>query len=419
MPALTPQYLADFQTRMRLITEREYARFGQNLWWQRVAKQRTSNGLREYFYWLLSTAQIHDEGKGGNIRFDDLVTTYTNVENRVAGGGLKLSRFELEDNDAGGLQLANAWSADMGAYMAYWPQKRVADILKRGDDVAAYPAYDGKAFFATDHPLNPYNLPAGNYANLLTDPGYAIDDRVPIDQALDNLGALFGQIASIKMPNGEDPRYLRPSTLIVPPNLYPRAVQLTNARAIAQAAIGGAAATADIAAVIDALGFAQPIMADELGGYEEDHGTYYVVAEQMATSELGAIIYLEREPFHINYYGVLDDAELNRSDTLEWHCKGRNVAAPGHPYLLFKVQPPTGTLPLLLDAEGNRRKRRPIMGDPNQPQQPGKVPGQEPSQQPHQPGKEPREPGRQPQDPLRQPEKDPSIPGRGEPKHGR
>lgn len=413
MPALTPQYLADFQTRMRLITEREYARFGQNLWWQRVAKTRTSTGLREYFYWLLSTAQIHDEGKGGNIRFDDLVTTYTNVENRVAGGGLKLSRFELEDNDAGGLQLASAWSADIGAYMAYWPQKRVADILKRGDNVAAYPAYDNKAFFAIDHPINPYNEPAGIYANLLTDPGYAIDDRVPIDQALDNLGALYGEIASIKMPNGEDPRYLRPAALIVPPALYPRAVQLTNARAIAQVAIGGAAATADIGAVIDALGFAQPIMADELGGYEEANGTYYVVVEQMASSELGAIIYLEREPFHINYYGVLDDAELNRSDTLEWHCKGRNVAAPGHPYLLFKVKPPTGTLPLTQQGEP-RRRRTPIMGDPNRPREPTKEPGKElPTREP------PKEPGRSPQDPFREPGKDPSVPPREQPKRGR
>jgi phage major head subunit gpT-like protein len=337
MPVLTSDFVVNLETRMHQITERDYTRLLNNLWWQRVATTKQSDGLKDLFLWLLSTAQIRDEGKGGNIAFDDIVMQYTQTENKWAGGGLKIRRDKLEDNDQGGLHIAAQWSADMGAYMAYWPQKRVVDVLKNGHSASLYPAYDGLAYFATNHPLNPYRTSAGTYSNLFTGgSAYPIDDSVTVDVALTNMSKLFAAIASVKMPNGEDPRYLRPSAILCSPRLFPRAVQLTNAKFIAQAATGGVA-TADAEALIRALGFAQPIMADELAGFESDT-TYFVVCEQLQQSELGGIVYVDREPFHINYYGVLDQAQLNRADELEWHCKGRNVAAPGHPFLIFKCK---------------------------------------------------------------------------------
>jgi hypothetical protein len=105
---------------------------------------------------------------------------------------------------------------------------------------------------------------------------------------------------------------------------------------LAQAA-GSAAGSGDVEALIKALGFATPIMADELAGFESDT-TFYVGCEQMAASQLGAVIYTEREPFAINYYGTVDQAVLGRAQELEWQCHGRNVVSSGHPYLLFQVQ---------------------------------------------------------------------------------
>lgn len=349
MPALTPQFLMDLESRMQVISEREYTRFTSNLWWRNIAKVRGSTGRRDVITWLLSTAQIKDQGKGGNIAFDDLVSTYTEIESKFSGAGLKLSKAQLEDTDGGGMDLAGQWSGDIGAYMSYWPQKQTAYFLKNAHTAALFTGYDQLAYFHAAHPVNPFNDAAGTYANLLTGaaaaasgntPAYPgalpIDDSVTTEVALSNLSKLFSYIASIRMPNGEDPRFLRGASLIVPPRMYPRVVQLTSAKFLAQVA-GSFAGSADVESLIKALGFATPVMADELVGFESDT-SYFVGCAQLSTSQLGAVVYTERESFAINYYGVVDQAQLGRSRELEWQCHGRNVVSAGHPYLLLKVK---------------------------------------------------------------------------------
>jgi hypothetical protein len=345
MGALTPQLVASLETRMQTLTESEYAELVKGLWWQTITKVRPSTGLKEIITWLLSTAMIKDQGKGGNIGFGDLVSTYTEIENRYSGDGLRLTVAQLTDTYNGikgglGFDLAAQWSTDIGAQMAYWPQAQAAHFLKNAHNLAGaggYTGYDGKAFFATDHPYNPFNVGAGTYKNLFTGGDAAdISSAVTVDVALDNMAKVFALIASIKQANGQQPRRLRPKAIICGPKLFPRAVQLTSAKIIAQAATGGAA-SADVEGFIKALGYATPICADELDGFESDT-TWFVAAEQVTSRQLGAVIYLEREPFRINYYGNVDQAELSRKDELEWHCKGRNAIAPGHPFLLFKVK---------------------------------------------------------------------------------
>jgi phage major head subunit gpT-like protein len=327
--------MMDLESRMQVITEREYTRLTTNLWWQKVAKPKPSSSRRELITWLLSTAMIHDQGDGGNIRFDDIVSSFTELENKDSGAGLKLRKQQLEDLDGNGPDLAAQWSADIGAYMSYWPQKQVVTLLKNGHDVAKVKGYDGKAFFATDHPFNPYRTGLGSFPNLLTGGDAApIDDSVALDVAFANLGKVFAKIASVKMPNGEDPRFLRPAAILASPRLFPRVVQLMTAKFIAPASAGGAS---DVDGLIKLLGYATPIMADELAGFEDDK-TYFVVVEQLATSALGGIVYSDREPYSIAYYGPQTDAELSRSQQFEWHCHGRNAAAPGHPFLIFKVK---------------------------------------------------------------------------------
>jgi phage major head subunit gpT-like protein len=344
MPELTPSYLMDFESRMQFVTSNEYGRLTQNLWWTGVAKTRTTQARRELLTWLLSTAMIRDQGEGGNIAFEELVAQTTEMETRWSGDGLKLRREQIEDVDGNGPNLASEWSAQIAAQMAYWPQIQTAHFLMNAHDIAQYKAYDGKAFFATNHTLNPYRTGGATFANLFTGapsgsyPGaLPIDESVSADVALANLQKLYGAISGIKMPNGKQPRYLRPRYLIVPPALTFRAVQLTQAKFLAQAAAGGGAAPADVTAIIQALGLALPVQADELAGFENDK-TYFVACEQITADQLGGVIYLEREAYKINYYGPQTDAELNRKDELEWHCKGRNAIVPGHPFLLFKVK---------------------------------------------------------------------------------
>jgi hypothetical protein len=347
MGAITPQFLIDLESRMQIAMESSYAGLLSNLWWQNVARVRPSTGRREIVTWLLSTAQIRDQGKGGNVRFDDLVSTYTEYENKVAGAGLKLSKYQLEDTDGGGMDLAGQWSSDIGMQAAYWPQKLATHFLKNGHTLGSaggYTGYDSVAFFSASHLVNPADPSGSTFANLFTGgasgsyPGaLPIDESVSLDVALANLAKLSAYVASIKMPNGEDPRSLRLKGLLVSPRLMPRASQLVGAKFIASTATGGVGGTSDVEAYIRQLGLAQPIQADELAGFESDT-TYFPIIEAVGATQLGAAIYSEREAFKVNFYGPQDQVTLGRKKEFEWTCEGRNAIAPGHPFLLAKVK---------------------------------------------------------------------------------
>jgi hypothetical protein len=336
MPALTPSFVMDLESRMRKIQENEYLRLTTDLWWDRCTKIMKSGARREIITWVLNTAQLEDQGQGGNIAFDDMVILETEFAAKDAGKGLKLRRKQFEDLDGNGVDLAAEWSAQMGAQHAYWPQKQVTTMLKTGH-LAASLAYDGKPFFANNHPVNPSDVSVGTFSNLFT--GVPIDASVTADVAITNLSTVFGNIASIKMPNGSDPRRLRPAAILACPKMFPRTVQLTNAKLLAQAASAGGGG-ADVEALIRSLGYGQPICADELAGFEGDT-TYFVIAEQIASSQLGGLVYVDRESFSTRYYtgrggGNGVDAILDRADMLEWHSTGRNIVGYGHPFVLFK-----------------------------------------------------------------------------------
>lgn len=344
MAAITPSFVFDFESNMQKIIEQEYSRMAANLWWSQFMKVRPSASKQEIIGWLLSTARIESQGQGGNIAFEDIVSKYTTFVNQDAGAGLRLRKQQLEDNDGNGFDLASHWSSSIGAYMGYWPQKQLVTLIKNGHLTtgAGGAAYDSKAFFATDHPVNPFNTAAGTYANLMTG-GTAqdISEAVTADAALANLGKAVAAIKTIKMPNGEDPRFLMPRVLVVPPKLQARATLLTSAKFLAQAATTGGGSS-DVSQVISSFGFRPPVIADELAGFESDT-TWFIGCEEMGTSQLGAFVYVDREPFKINYYtgeggGTGVDAVLARARELEWQCHGRNVAGYGHPYLFFKVK---------------------------------------------------------------------------------
>ena len=368
--AVTPTFLFDFERNMQAIQENEYLRLTQDLWWTRVARRRPSSSKAERINWLLSTAMIRSQGKGGNMDFDDLVQLTKEYVNRNAGAGFKVTRDQLEDLDGGGLDLAGQWSRDIGAYMAYWPQKQVIKAILNGEAAGSL-AYDSQPFFSGwdsvnhvgKHPYNPYDTSLGGYANVLTGaadsgsgynyPGACpIDDSVTTDVALTNLAKVIAYVRTIKMPNGEDPRKLKPSLIIAPPRMTARVQQLTNARFVAQAAANGGG-SGDVMAMIQNWGLAAPIEVDEFsanfsytldledggGTVSGDDKTWYLGVEQIASSQLGALTYVDREPFSVPMFGDMAFPELSRKRALEYHCKGRNVTGYGHPFLLFKIKP--------------------------------------------------------------------------------
>lgn len=343
---ITPSLVREFESRIQGITTGDYARLSQNTWWQFVAKLRPTVTKKEVLTWLLETAMIRDSGKsGGKVSFEDLYATYTELETRHAGDSLRLTKDQMSDvynGEPGGeaFSLGAAWAKQMAAQMAYWPQKKVAHLLKNGHTAAAsggYDAYDALPFFSAAHKLNPYDAAVGTYKNLWTGADAApIGTAVTLDVAANNLSTIWGNIMSLKAANGEDPRGLMPRYLVVPPKMFPRAKQLTSADFIAQAASSGGG-SADFRAFLEAMGVLTAVVAPELADFESDT-SYFIVCEQHAADELGGVIYVEREPFRMSQYGELSSAELSRLKMLEWDVDGRNSVAGGHPYLIHKVK---------------------------------------------------------------------------------
>lgn len=344
MPTITPSFLWDLESNMRTITSREYDRLLSRLWWTTVCRLGPNSGAkRERVSWLLDTARIQPTGKGGNVEFEDIVAQTTEVEHGNAAAGLKIKKEQFEDIDGAGIDYAAHWSRQMGAYAAYWPQKILAKQI-----LANLPTYDGRPFFDDAHPVNPFNPAAGTFANVFTGaasgiyPGVLpIDTSVAVDVAVNNIAKAIAYIASIKMPNGEDPRFLRLAHLIVPPALVARAQQITNAKYIAQvAAFGGnAGGSGDVEAVIRNFGLGQPIEAAELGSaFGGSDTTYYLAMEEITSNELGAFAYINREPFSVLYYGPQTDPQLARIREYQWTTEGRNSIMNGHPYLLFQCE---------------------------------------------------------------------------------
>lgn len=353
MAALLPQFVVDLETDMQEIVQASYGALLQELWWTDVAKVRSTGARKDILFWMIDTFTLRSEGKeGGNKHFEELISQQTEIEHEHVGGGIILKNDQLLDQDGRGLDQAANWSRQAGAQMAYWPQDRCNFFLQNAHNLGTsggFTAYDTKAFFATDHPVNPKKASAGSYANLLTGaaaaasgntPAYPgacpIDDSVDLDVALVNLGKIFSYMASIRQPNGRQPRGLRPDKILVGPRMFPRVVQLTSAKFLAQVA-GSGAGSADVASVIKALGYATPVMCAELAGFESDT-TFFVTAKTLAADPFGAIVYTQREPFSINFFGVMTERELKQRNELEYHVDGRNSVTPGHPYLLFKCK---------------------------------------------------------------------------------
>ncbi len=393
MPLLTPTFQMQYERRMRTLTEVEYTRMlaAENTWWNKVAKSMTLEGSRERITWLLSTAQIDRLGPtgSGTLTFDQLCTQTAEYLTARHGAAINVHRDQIEDLDGTGLNTLSEWSAQTGAQMAYYPQKMFAQLLLNGANTdGSANAYDTVPFFADNtartiggnsvkgHPYNPFRTGLGGYTNWWKGaavaasgsfgayPGaLAIDDSVSVEQALINLGKAIAAVSNVRMPNGVDPRFLTPVYMIAPPRMAPRVRQLHDAKMIAQSGISGGGG-ADVEALIRGWGLGTPVIAQEISAattynFTADYittaglsaskaesvtgsdTTWYLVCQEMASTQLGGLLFLNRKPFKINYYSGdgagMNSVELDRTNEFEYHCQGRMGAGYGHPYTIFRI----------------------------------------------------------------------------------
>lgn len=333
---VSPDFLMDFESRMRVITSQAYDALNRESWWQKLTRTHQSKNRRELMTWLLDTAVIEYEEEG-NIQFEELSHQMAQYEVEFASRGFKVKKSQFEDLDGNGIRLAADWARQIGAYAAYFPQKQAARALLEG---TSRNGYDGVPFFSASHPVDPFNSAAGTYSNLITT-GIHLDDRNPMPLAFQSLNTIKKAIASVPMPNGEDPRNLRPRFFLAPPAMTQRLNLLLSAKFIGLGS-GGAGAT-DVQGVVASMGFAGGVVeAPELGAaYGGSDTDCYLVCDEVGSPDLDALVWIEREPFEVRYYSGQDgggiSVDLNRIRELEWHVQGRNVLGYGHPFKVFKL----------------------------------------------------------------------------------
>jgi hypothetical protein len=312
--AITPTYIQNFETNLTYRMANAWARTLKRLWWMRLMNTQTTGGILEYIEWMLESARIMPAGpQGASVTYDPLVAISQTLEHDHFGNGLKLFR---PDTDTGGAQ-------------AYWPQRLLVNMIQNGKSATLLGkdnrAYDGKVFFATDHPINPYDASQSTYSNL----------HVGTTFTAQNLARVVAYIESIKHA-GDAPNGAPPTIVVVPTNWRFRAQQALNAESYTDViTVTSTAAAAASNTFKAAYEFEPPIIAPELNS-EPDVWYVGVPADEDAFDS--SFIYVERQPFEVNSYSPMSQVELARINTFEWINKGRNGGAYGHPYRFHRCE---------------------------------------------------------------------------------
>jgi phage major head subunit gpT-like protein len=319
MAEITPRFMFDFQSNLNVRYSNAWKRVLDKLWWKSLCITQSSGTLTELYEFMLETAQIRPTGsKGKMLDFEDLVALSHSITNENFGTGLKIDRNSFEDNK---YDRAAKWGGDTGSAAAYWPQRQLVSLIQSGKTKNSY---DAVPFFSASHPVNPFDDSMGTYSNLIT--------ATPLTAA--NVAAVTATINSIPGPMGA-PRYLEPRFMLVDPSNRLNAQTITGAEIITDPTNSTKAAPATNM-IKRGWSLGEPIVIPE---FANEAGVWYLACESIEDAFEGAFIYQERKAFELTSYTGMTQAELDRINEFEWHLRGRNKAAFGHPYLIFRVEP--------------------------------------------------------------------------------
>jgi hypothetical protein len=313
----------------------------------RLAVTIPSGSRKEILNFLIDGSSYAD-GASGSVRYDDLTIVDYDVTILDAAKGFKIRKQQLEDLDSNAIDAAGTWTRNTANQGRYWKRKKVMQMIRDAASSGNVIAYDGKDFFATDHPVNPDDPQMGDYANILTGaPSGAYPGACPIDRtnaatddiALQNVTKALKHVLELKAPNG-DPRYFSAAeiSIVHPPALLDRVQTITKAKIISRLAAEG------IELAMQNVSFGSPMIAPELGAaYGGSDTTYYLNVRAPSASKGSAFLHVLREAFSIQFYSGMSpadgiDAALMRAQELEWLSHGRYAVAPGQPHRLHKCE---------------------------------------------------------------------------------
>lgn len=243
----------------------------------------------------------------------DLKDVGFQIDVRRADGGFELEKADflsLQNLERAAVRGAQA-SAMLGYEAKLFPQSVALQLLTEGTSRVCF---DGKAFFATDHPNNYFTSAAGTYSNYETGK----------DLTTANVAAAVAQLRGRKMPNGT-PRNLKPEILFHSTDLEARAWSAIDAQNVTVQSTT-AIVTSRILAMFGLTPVCIPGLPAKWWGVSASNNAVSRVNKPLIIGELA--------PFSLTDYSDLTDAELRRRSVLEYTAEGFLQAQYGWPYLI-------------------------------------------------------------------------------------
>jgi phage major head subunit gpT-like protein len=180
--------------------------------WDRIATLVPSTTKSNTYGWMLKIPRMR-EWIGERIAQNLAAQAYA-IVNKSYELTVEVDRDDIEDDNLG---VYRPVVSEVGAQAARWADDLLVALLQNGDD-AAFPCYDGKAFFADDHPVDPTGKVSGTIDNLFA--GTALDAT--------NYATVRAAMMGYKGADGK-PLGVRPNLLVVPPQLEVTALKIINA----------------------------------------------------------------------------------------------------------------------------------------------------------------------------------------------
>lgn len=326
---LTQATLVEISDKISRILDEDSERFGAvDLWWNKVASERKLTSRSEKLAWLKATGGIEysSDPSGGQSHLERLDQLWHELTPKFAESALLLNQADFSDVDGQGFDASLEWWRARLAEARHWPQWAVSEVL-RSNPVT----YDGQPLFSTTHPVDGKNAANGTFSNSFSGGTHTLSIAADGATNAQRIATACAAIRKLKGPNGK-PRGLRASRIFVPP-----ALEMAASIALESTFVGGTVGSTELTAAQRRLNL-DLVVCDEIGA-EYPGGSdavYYLGVDSVIGGQMGigGVIYGEREPFTIE--AQPKSWSLESIDAFAWKAKGRNVAAPGHPFLIFK-----------------------------------------------------------------------------------
>ena len=227
---------------------------------------------------------------------------------------IEIPKHKIQDDTYG---IYAPLATDMGAQAAKWPDDVVAEKFLENPV-----SFDGKAFFATDHPVNLDVSSAGTYSNLEA-------SAFPLTPA--NYGRVRAKMRAYK---GADGRYIgaKGTLLVVPPSLEEAALMIVNGDFYPSLVTGATLGQGDVGTRANIWkSSAEVLVIDQL---EDAPTTWYVLDTSKAIKPM---VFQLREAPVFTYLTNPADGNVFWNKMFVMGCEARGAADVSLPFLAHKA----------------------------------------------------------------------------------